>query len=137
MDHAEGLNLVPEELVRVYCDISRDAEMKLRLRCIQLQEQDGRKYTRKQYLEKLILDDVGKVKGASFKEVRRRKQGGYALFSVLAVVVVVLVLAIIAATTREQHLFDQECVKLGGVPVHLSGGSRLCLSPDAVKTPAS
>jgi len=68
------LILDPEELVRVYCDISRDAELKLRLRCIQLQQETGRRYTRKEYLEKLIADDIAKVSGASLREVNARRK---------------------------------------------------------------
>lgn len=68
------LNLETEETVRVHCDISRDEEMKMRLRCIQIQQETGQRMTRKAYLEKLIRDDVAKVSGASLREVNMRRK---------------------------------------------------------------
>lgn len=67
------LILSPEDTVRVHADISRDAEYKLRLRALQLQRDTGTRVTRKAYLEKLILDDVAKVEGASKRELRSRQ----------------------------------------------------------------
>lgn len=71
----EGLALEAEETVRVYADISRDAEMKLRLRALHHQATTGIRVTRKEYLEKLIKDDVARVNGASLREVSSRKSG--------------------------------------------------------------
>lgn len=70
---AESLQLTPETTVRVHADISHEAEMKLRLRALQHQARTGVRVTRKQYLEKLINDDVANVKGASLREVTQRK----------------------------------------------------------------
>lgn len=72
-DPTTQLDLDPQVTVRVYADISAESEMKLRLRCIQMQREDGRKYTRKEYLEKLIEEDVAKVSGASLREVKARR----------------------------------------------------------------
>lgn len=73
---ATEINLESEETVRVHADISKDAEMKLRLRALMHQSVTGVRITRKQYLEKLINDDVAKVKGASLREVTKRKAIG-------------------------------------------------------------
>lgn len=67
------LNLKPENTVRVYCDIDAEAELKIRFRCLQLRQQTGKKFTRKEYLEKLISDDIAKVQGASIREVTQRR----------------------------------------------------------------
>lgn len=71
---ATALDLESDETVRVHADISRNAEMKLRLRCIQEQQRTGVKTTRKQYLEKLINDDVAKIAGASLREISTRRK---------------------------------------------------------------
>ncbi len=67
------LKLKPEELTRVYVDITREEEQKVRIRCIYLEGQRGRKVTRKEYLEELIRKDIESVKGASLREVKARK----------------------------------------------------------------
>lgn len=67
------LNLKPENTVRVYCDIDVEAELKIRFRLLQLRRELGKRITRKEYLEKLIADDIAKVKGASFREVTQRR----------------------------------------------------------------
>lgn len=67
------LNLKPESTVRVYCDIDVEAELKIRFRLLQLRREMGRRITRKEYMEKLITDDLAKVKGASFREVKQRR----------------------------------------------------------------
>lgn len=68
-----SLNLAPEDLIRVYVDITRDLERKFRARLLSLELEHGRKFTRKDYLEKLIADDLAQVKGASLREVSQRK----------------------------------------------------------------
>lgn len=70
---AAELNLKEEKTVRVYADISAAAEMKLRLRTLAHQMASGVRMTRKEYLEKLIADDVANVKGASIREISARK----------------------------------------------------------------
>lgn len=67
------LNLQAEKTVRVYADISAQSEFKLRMRAMSHQALTGIRMTRKQYLEKLISDDVAKVKGASMREITVRK----------------------------------------------------------------
>lgn len=69
---ASELNLKPEETVRIYADISKEAEMKLRVCTLLHQQKLGKKITRKEYLEKLIADDIARVKGASLREVVQR-----------------------------------------------------------------
>jgi hypothetical protein len=72
------INVEAEQTIRVYVDITRDVERKVRLRCMLMENASGRKITRKEYLEKLIADDIAKVQGASLREVssrqRQRKQ---------------------------------------------------------------
>ncbi len=72
---AEDLKLEAEKTTRIYCDVDADTEMKLQLRVIQVGMERGRKITRKEYFEKLILDDVAKVKGASLHTIQQRKRG--------------------------------------------------------------
>jgi hypothetical protein len=67
------LKLTEEKLTRVVCDISAEVEMQLQLRVIHAGLQLGRKITRKEYFEKLILDDVAKVGGASLRTIKQRK----------------------------------------------------------------
>lgn len=71
---AQELNLKPETVVRVYIDVAADVEAKMRLRCVQLQMEHGKKFTRKEYLEHLVLTDCEKVKGASIREVSSRSK---------------------------------------------------------------
>lgn len=67
------LELTAEKTVRIYADVSADADMKLKLRALHHQMETGIRVTRKQYLEKLISDDIAKVNGASLREVTTRK----------------------------------------------------------------
>jgi hypothetical protein len=72
-DPADALNLKPEHLVRVYVDISREIEQRLRIRTITLEAVRGKRITRREYLEELILKDLQSVTGASLREVKARK----------------------------------------------------------------
>jgi hypothetical protein len=67
------LKLNPDETKRVYVDITRDMDMKIRIRCFTMEAKTGRKITRREYLENLIREDIAKVKGASLREITMRK----------------------------------------------------------------
>lgn len=69
----EGVKVSPEETVRVYADIDVEAEARLKMRAIHYGIETGQRVNRKQYLEKLIADDVAKVQGAALRIVTRTK----------------------------------------------------------------
>lgn len=61
------------DTVRVYVDIERSIEQKAKMRALQIELETGKRTTRKEYLERLILDDCAKVKGAALREIKSRK----------------------------------------------------------------
>jgi hypothetical protein len=67
------LKLQEEQTVRIYCDVSHDIEMKMRMRAITLQQELQRRFTRKDYLEYLVSQDVAKIKGASLRTLKGAK----------------------------------------------------------------
>lgn len=75
MNAPAELKLQVERTQRVYCDISVEAEANMRLRCVQMTLEKGRRITRKEYLESLIAEDIAKnCKGASLREVSQRRK---------------------------------------------------------------
>lgn len=69
---AAEINTTADETKRVYVDITREMDSKIRIRCFLLEAQTGKKVTRREYLEMLIKADIAQVSGASLREVKSR-----------------------------------------------------------------
>ena len=69
---AAELKITADNTIRVYADISVEAEAKLRMRTAQHQRDLGRRVTRREYLEHLIEQDIAHVNGASVRTISQR-----------------------------------------------------------------